>query len=212
MLAMSPCDLIFATGNPAKLAQLAFVIHQLDSPVRLIAAREVYGDDAIYEESGNTPAEIAQRGALTLAARLGVSVAVEDTSFHVTALDGKPGVNGGSYLKEHGRKAILDALNGVRNRQAVIRSAVAWASPHGDVQVWVESARGTIAKREWDVAGMPAWVSPTANNPLGGGYNAIFIPDGSRRTFAEIPAQDAMQIGYREPNFISLVRFIVAQS
>jgi XTP/dITP diphosphohydrolase len=207
---MSPCDLIFATGNPAKLAQLAYVIHHLDSPIRLIAAREAYGDDAIYEEIGDTPAAIARRGALLLAYRLGMPVAVEDTSFHVIALDGEPGIHAGEYLKEHGRGAIIEALKGARNREAVIRSAVAWASPYGDAQVWTNAVRGTIAKREWNLGGMPAWVGPSATNPLGGGYNAIFVPHGARRTLAEYPPEDAMQIGYREPNFISLARFIVA--
>src|SRR5437773_10178750 len=100
---MAPIELIFATGNSAKLAQLAFVISHLKAPIRLISGPERFGDEARYEEIGATAGMISLRGALEVAERIGQPVVVEDSTFHVHALDDQPGVRAGIYLKENGR-------------------------------------------------------------------------------------------------------------
>jgi XTP/dITP diphosphohydrolase len=205
-------ELIFATSNPAKLAQMAFVIRSLRAPVELVSAADRFGEAAVYEEIGNTAAAVAQYGAQTLARSLSIPVVVEDTTLHVEALNGEPGVRSGRYLNEHGRTGILDRLSGCANRRATIVSAVAWASPQGNAQTWVTALDGHITEREIWTPGMPGWVAPTPDNPLGGGYNAIFIPDGSSQTLAQIPPEDAIQLGYREPNFCAVVAFIQKRS
>jgi hypothetical protein len=55
---------------------------------------------------------------------------------------------------------------------------------------------------------MPDWVGPSAGSPLGGGYNAILIPWGETRALSEIPPDEAIEIGYREPNFCALIAFL----
>jgi non-canonical purine NTP pyrophosphatase (RdgB/HAM1 family) len=205
---MVSTELIFATGNASKLAQLTFVISYLRAPIQLVSARERYGDAARYEEIGDCAASIALRGALAVACRLGVPVVVEDTTFHVQAMDGAPGVRAGHYLMEHGRIGILKALGDSQNRRARITSAVAWATSESDSQVWVQSVHGRIARREWTIQGMPDWVGPSADSPLGGGYNAIFIPWGDTRALSEIPPEEAIGVGYREPNFCALIAFL----
>jgi hypothetical protein len=59
---------------------------------------------------------------------------------------------------------------------------------------------------------MPDWIGPSSDNPMGGGYNAIFIPLGETRTLSEIPPEEAIDVGYREPNFCALVTFLRARS
>jgi len=211
MRGVTSADLVFATGNRAKLGQLAFVIAWLRAPFRLVSARERYGDRAAYEEVGGRAATIAARGAQEVAGRLGIPVVVEDTTFHVEALGGGPGVHAAEYLKEHGCAGILKALGEAQDRTAWIVSAVAWATPEGDVQVWTNTLVGHIAHRVWAVQGMPEWVGPSLEHPLGGGYNAIFIPLGEARTLAEIPPQEAISSGYREPNFCALLAFLRAR-
>jgi XTP/dITP diphosphohydrolase len=202
-------ELIFATGNQAKLAQLAFVIAALKAPVRLIAARERYGELAAYDEAGSTAAAISRHGAQVVAKRLGVPVLVEDTTFHVAALGGAPGVHAGRYLIEHGRAGILKALEGQTRRDATIVSAVSWATPEGDVHTWVTALQGQVAFEERWLRGLPAWIAPTPDDPLGGGYNAIFIPHGIAYTLAEVPPEDALHLGYREPNFCAAITFLL---
>jgi len=147
-----------------------------------------------------------------VAQRIGMPVLTEDTSFHVDAMDGQPGVEAGRYLTTHGREAILAALEGQTNRTAQIISAAAWATPEGDTQTWVTARIGVIAPTEKWQRGLPEWVAPTAQNPLGGGFNAIFIPETESRTLAEIPAYEAMIVGYREPNFSAALNFMLARA
>jgi inosine/xanthosine triphosphate pyrophosphatase family protein len=91
----------------------------------------------------------------------------------------------------------------------LIVSAVAWATPEGTCAIWLNLVRGEIAEEERSTPGLPAWVAPSPEQPLGGGYNAIFVPEGQTRTLAEIPPDEAMSLGYREPNFRALLRFLV---
>lgn len=202
-------ELIFATGNFAKLAQLVFVIEYRKAPFVAINARQRYGDAAAYKEVGRTPAAIVEQGALTVAERINVPVMTEDTSLYVDALDDQPGLKAGVYLNDNGRAGILKALNGQQNRAARITSAVAWATPQGDVQSWVRHVHGMITKQElWDET-LPDWIAPTSDNPMGGGYNAIFVPEGSDKSLAQIPPVSAMLWGYREPNFLALLEFLL---
>jgi XTP/dITP diphosphohydrolase len=205
---MPVIDLIFATTNRAKLAQLAFVIGHLNAPIRLISAVDHYGDAAAYEEKGKDAAMIAWRGAQEVSQRLGVPVIAEDTTFHVEVMGNAPGVLAGSFLREHGRKGILSRIGDTGKRYAWITSALCWANPEGDTQTWMQIVPGHIARREWLGKGMPEWIAPSSENPLGGGYNAIFIPRGDTRTLAEIPPKEALLISYREPNFCALLYFL----
>ncbi|GAB4473720.1 MAG: XTP/dITP diphosphatase [Anaerolineae bacterium] len=209
---MEKAVLLFATGNAAKLRQLIYVAGQLGASLRVISARARYGDAARYAEVGADAAEIAARGAQEVARRLGLAAAVEDTTFHVDALDGAPGVYAGRYLREHGRTGILKALDGCPDRRARIISAAARAEPHGEPQVWVHTVAGYVAEAERWQPGLPDWIAPTPDNPMGGGYNAIFVPDGLDRTLAEIPPAEAISLGYREPVFSALIRFVLQQA
>src|SRR5574340_970848 len=99
-------ELLFATSNPAKLAQFAFVIDHFQMPFKVVSAKERFGGKASYPERGNHAATIALVGAQAVAQQIGSPVLVEDTTFHVQAMNGSPGVHAGEYLKKHGRGAI----------------------------------------------------------------------------------------------------------
>lgn len=204
-------EILFATGNPAKLAQLRFVAEALNVPIKIVSARQVYGAAALYPEVGSTAAAIAQGGALAVASRLSRPVITEDTTLHVKALNGEPGIAAGRYLTEHGRDGMLERLAGVDDRAAQIVSAVAWASPSGDTQTWSTTINGEIARIERWQRGFPEWIAPTTDNPAGGGYNSIFIPTGSKCTLAQISPEEGFTWGYREPNFCALLAFLRAR-
>ncbi|MBN1317707.1 MAG: hypothetical protein JXA42_19645 [Anaerolineales bacterium] len=201
--------LYFATGNPAKLGQIRYVIEQAGLPVTITPAGECFGDRATYDEIGSTAAEIAGNGARLVAGRIGYPVLTEDTTFEVAALDGRPGVTAGAFLKAHGRAAILKAIEGLSNRRARITSAAAYGRPGCEPYVLERTIHGTIAERERWAPGLPDWVAPTPENELGGGYNAIFVPEGETRTLAEIPEDEGLKRGYREPLFLAMIQWII---
>jgi XTP/dITP diphosphohydrolase len=198
--------LFFATGNGAKLAQLRWVAEHLGCDVRVVSARERFGDEARYEEVGATELAIACRGALDVAARIGVPVLAEDTGLHVVALGGRPGVRAGRYLKACGRAGLMGELAGREDRRAAIVSVVAYATANAECMVYEHRVPGRITRQEHWTPGLPNWIAPTEDSVFGGGYNAIFVPDGETRTLAEIPPIEALDWGYREPNFVALLR------
>jgi len=174
--------------------------------VHVLSARGRFGDEARYEEVGATELEIARCGALDVAARIGVPVLTEDTGLRVGALGGGPGVRAGRYLKAHGRAGLLRELAGCEDRRAAIISAVAYATPNGECMVYEHRVPGQITRQERWTPGLPDWIAPTEKSVYGGGYNAIFVPNGEARTLAEIPPVEALDWGYREPNFVALLR------
>ena len=196
----------FATGNGAKLAQFRWVARCLGAEVHIVSARGVFGHAACYRETGSTECEIARKGALLVAARVGVPVVAEDTGLHVAALDGQPGIRAGRYLKEAGREGLLRELEGTEGRQAEIVAALAYATPDGSWMEYEHRVVGQIIRHQRWMRGLPDWIAPTMANPYGGGYNCVFLPHGETRTLAEIPPGEALQLGYREPNFVALLR------
>ncbi len=197
-----------ATGNAAKLAQLIAVRDAFNLDIEIVSARAVYGDHARYNETGETTAEIARAGALEVARRVGVPILAEDTALYVDALGGQPGIRAGAFLKDHGRAGLLGLLDGVSNRNAIIISTAAWATPEGAVQTWMTTLEGEIADDEIYRPGLPGWAAPTRDNPAGGGYNAVFMPAGLDRPLAALSLETIIGLGYREPGFSAALLFI----
>lgn len=200
--------LIFATTNPAKLAQLRYVIDHYQFQLTVIPAVERFGAAGRYQEIGKTAAEIAGRGAGAVAASIGRAVLTEDSTLEVEALDSDPGVRAGAYLKSHGRTGLLQALEGVNNRSARIVSAVAYAVPGQEPLVWSRTIPGRITHTEHWTPNLPDWIAPSPAAPLGGGYNAVFVPAGETRTLAQIPPDEGLHWGYRESLFYAALVWI----
>lgn len=200
-------QIIFATGNKAKLEQAAFVAEQLGLGIQIINGRKAYGDDVEYDEIGDSTEAIARDGALKVAKRISQPVIAEDTDFYVDALGGFPGIRGGLFLKTFGREALHKAMQNQENRACHITSSCCFATPDGDIYCATHTVRGTMAWEEKFDPTYPDWIGP-GSSPFGGGYNAIFIPEGFNKTLAEISPEDAMQIGYREHTFSAILKHL----
>lgn len=201
--------IIFVTGNRSKMEQLRFIVRHFKVPLEIISAREVYGESLSYEEIGDTVEEVALNGAKEISTKISMPVITEDTDLRIDALNGEPGIRAGAFLKQFGRQEILKRMEGVFNRRATISSAVAYAQPDGFSKTFVNRVYGQIHTTE-KFGNFPAWVSPTDTNPLGGGYNSIFIPERCNVTLAEIKPEEAIHWSYREKNFIDVIQFIMA--
>jgi len=201
-------QIIFATGNKAKLAQIRFVVEHFKFPVEIVSGKEIYGDKAKYEEIGDTVDKVALNGALFVAKSIGLPVITEDTDIRVDVLNGEPGIRAGEYLKNYGREGILERMKDKTNRQASICSAVGYATPGGESKLFSNLLRGTISNTE-RFGQFPIWVAPDKDNPWGGGYSPIFIPEGYNKTIGEISPEDAIPWSYRERNFIEVIKYIL---
>ena len=202
-------EIIFATGNKAKLAQIRFAIKHLKLPIEVVGVKDFFSAYKSYDEIGDTVEQVSLNGALSVAKIIGSPVITEDTDFRIEALDGEPGIKAGEFLKNFGRTEILKRMEGIVNRKAIISSAVAYVTPDGASKIFINRVEGKIADKEI-FGNFPDWIAPTKDNSFGGGYNAIFLPKGWNKTLAEISPTEAIPWSYRERNFIDVLNYILS--
>ncbi|NDJ55370.1 MAG: hypothetical protein GYB68_20045, partial [Chloroflexi bacterium] len=128
--------LIMMSAHMETVDHLAFVIDWLSAPVDLIDGLAAYGVSGMPAppHPERSPSGITQHQAAELARQVGLPVVTEMTMLHVDALEGHPGLQTCEYLRVHGREGLLDVLQDEPKRSARLVSAVAWASPTGQVQ------------------------------------------------------------------------------
>jgi XTP/dITP diphosphohydrolase len=187
-------DLVLATRNPGKVAELADRLAAL--PVRLISAAEL-PDAPDVEEDADTLRGNAEKKARALFAHTGQPSLADDTGLEVDVLGGGPGVHSARYAGEEAddvanRAKLLAALDGRPDRTARFRTVLAFADETG-VQFFEGACEGAITTEEHGTGGF--------------GYDAIFRPtEGSGRTFAEMSNAEKNRISHRGR---ALERFVV---
>jgi non-canonical purine NTP pyrophosphatase (RdgB/HAM1 family) len=191
--------ILLATGNKFKLAQMQYVSDYFKIGVRVLPARDIFGSLAKFDKIGVTPKEVALRGAKMIFGKVKRPIVTEETFLEVKALNKFPGIKTIPFVKTKGRKALLAMLAGEKNREAVMKSATAFINEKGKEFVFTNEIKGRIADEEkWNKG--PLWVSPEEED-WGGWFNAVFVPNGSKKTLAEQTAQQLIQNGYREKTF-----------
>lgn len=124
---------------------------------------------------------IARFGAGFAARALGRPVVVEDSGLFVDALKGYPGPYSNFIFRTVGNEGLLKLMDGVKNRKALFRSAVAFAVPRGEPAVFVGEARGLIARE--------------ARGKGGFGFDPVFLHRG--RTFAQMGVVEKGAVSHR---------------
>jgi XTP/dITP diphosphohydrolase len=178
--------ILVATRNRHKLDEIRAI---LNIPgVQLVGADEVSGLPEEVVEDADTFAGNAVKKARELCAASGLWTLADDSGLEVDALGGEPGVRSARYAGEPSNAAannarLLRALAGVGNRAARFRCVLALAAPDG--RIWTVDGRceGRIGLAEAGCGGF--------------GYDPLFIPDGHRLTFAELPAAEKNRISHR---------------
>ena len=108
-------------------------------------------------------------------------VIAEDTGLFCQDLQGLPGAFVKFFEKTIGYKKLCSLIG--RNRKAVARTAIGYCD--GKVtKSFVGEIKGKIAPRPAGKAGF--------------GWDAIFIPDGSKKTFGQMSAEEKNMISMRK--------------
>ena len=197
-----PTELLIATRNEGKVAELRPLLAQL--PLRLRSLAEFPEIDEV-EETGMTFAENAVIKARSYAESTHLWTLSDDSGLEVHALGGAPGVYsaryGGRGLSYDERiKRLLDELlqTGSDDRRARFVCVISIANPQGEISnISTGTCEGTIAR------------SPRGTN--GFGYDPIFVPDGYEQTFGELSTETKEKISHRALALAAARSFLINQ-
>jgi XTP/dITP diphosphohydrolase len=174
--------LVVASQNPDKIREVEEVLDSLALPIEIVRGYEW----PEVEETEDTLEGNALLKARVVAAYTGHAAVADDTGLEVRALGGAPGVFTARYAGPDASYAdnvakLLAELEGVEDRRARFRTAVALVDPSGGEVVVEGLLEGSVALE--------------ARGTGGFGYDPVFLVDG--RTLAEIPPAEKNAISHR---------------
>ncbi len=192
--------LLVGTTNPGKIAEIEEMLAGVNVSVVSLgdfpSLKEV-------EETGDTFAENARIKAVGYASLTGLPTLADDSGFEVEALGQRPGVFSARYggkdapsFPQKIEKLLAEMRSsGSSSRAARFKCAIAFAS--GDGSLYAET-EGVV-------------IGSVAENPRGEGgfgYDPIFIPQGSKRTFSEMTSSEKGQISHRGRALLQIIPYL----
>jgi len=181
-------ELVVATRNRHKTSEIQHILGPEFRVRDLVAHPEV----SEIPESGTSFEENAKLKALAASKQLPALVIADDSGLEVDALGGAPGVYSARYAGASATDRdkidkLLRELARVRatddGRRARFRCVVALARNGHLLETFEGIVEGSIADE--------------ARGDSGFGYDPIFIPEGLKQTFGELPTQVKNTISHR---------------
>jgi len=187
---MSTQEIVCATANPGKVAEIASM---LPEGWVLLPRPSNVGD--IVEDSGTLVGNARLKAKAILTAT-GKAAVADDTGLEVAALGGAPGVDTAVYAgpgcsDAENRNKLVGALADAHDRSARFVTVVLVAWPDGSETIVEGVCNGHIAEAE--------------RGDRGFGFDPLFIPfDGDGRTFAEMSSDEKNALSHRGRAFRAL--------
>jgi XTP/dITP diphosphohydrolase len=186
--------LIFATNNENKVAEIKRVVGNLYEVVSLKEA----GIDIDIPEPHATLEENATEKSQTIFKLTGEDCFSEDTGLEVTALKGEPGVKSARYAGdgkdfEANIDKVLQALKEEKDRSARFRTVISLIR-NGSEYLFEGICNGNIISERKGTNGF--------------GYDAVFIPEGENKTFAEMSIEEKNKLSHRKKAMMQLISFL----
>lgn len=155
----------FVTSNAGKCAEMRELLTGFDLRQKNVPYPEIQAEDL---------ETVARFGLQWLQDTVEAPFMLEDAGLFIDALHGFPGVYSAYVFGTLGNRGILRLLEGVENRRAVFQSVIGLYD--GEMHVFTGACAGSVAREE--------------RGDQGFGYDPLFIPEGSTRTFAQMtPAE-----------------------
>lgn len=190
-------ELIFATNNSNKVKEIKSVV---GDKLLVISLAEAGIDIDIPEPHDTLEANASEKSSV-IHSLTKKNCFSEDTGLEVLFLYGAPGVKSARYASD-GRdfqaniNLLLQNLIGETNRTAQFRTVVSL--------IWNEKeylfegiCKGTIIETQLGTEGF--------------GYDPVFIPDGSTKTFAEMSIEEKNEFSHRKKAISQLIEFLTTQ-
>ncbi len=171
--------IFFATNNFHKFNEARRVLaqHKIAAGMLRVKALEIQSASL---------SDIAQSSAVDAFGRCRLPVIVEDAGLFVDALKGFPGPYAAYVYQTAGNSGLLKLLEGVDDRKATFRSAIVYYDGNGAPVCFEGEAAGEITREE-----------RVGNGKSGFGFDPIFQPAASAKTFAEMTLEEKNGFSHR---------------
>jgi XTP/dITP diphosphohydrolase len=186
--------LIFATNNQHKVDEILSIV---SDDIHILTLKEA-GINIDIPEPYDTLEENASTKSRTIYEMTGTNCFSEDTGLEVTALDGEPGVKSARYAGD-GRsfdaniEKLLINLAGKSDRNARFRAVIS-VIINGKETLFEGICEGKIIE--------------SRRGDQGFGYDPVFVPAGTNKTFAEMSMDEKTLYSHRARATEKLVAFL----
>lgn len=186
--------LVFATGNQNKVKEIQAL---LPVSIELMGLLDIGCSEDIPETQPTIEGNAAQK-AFYVFEKYHHNCFADDTGLEIEALNGRPGVLSARYAGEAkdanaNMDKILTELKNETNRTAHFKTVISLVIDGEELQ-FEGVVEGTILKEKRGAKGF--------------GYDPIFLPNGSERSFAEMDVAEKNEISHRALAVKKLVAYL----
>lgn len=177
-------NIIFGTTNKGKLKEAKIILK--------INVKGVNLD--IDEIQSPDPSRVAAQKAKDYWKELKKPLFVEDLSLSFKAFNNLPGVYIKDFLENLGNEGLAKIIPQGASREATATTTLAYYNGEGKPRLFTGKVKGTIAK-----------------NPKGDkgfGWDPVFIPKGSTKTFAEMNLEEKNKYSMRAKALLKLHKWL----
>jgi XTP/dITP diphosphohydrolase len=169
----------FITGNFHKFNEVRSILNPMGiaGGMLRIKGNEIQSD---------TTNEIAENSAVEAFNRCHLPLIVEDAGLFIDAIEGFPGPYAAYAYKTIHNKGILKLMENVENRKATFRSSIVYCSQDIGPLLFEGESKGEITHTE-----------QKGDGNSGFGFDPIFKPAKSEKTFAEMAIEEKNQLSHR---------------
>lgn len=161
--------IFFATNNVNKFNEARKVMSEHGIAVGMLRIKSL-------EIQNDSPEEIAKASVVDAFEKCHLPIIVEDAGLFIDALKGFPGPYAAYVYKTIGNQGLLKLMEKEKERKAHFESAVAYLSEGSKLPVCFSG----------EVKGKIAFEERRGDGKSGFGFDPIFKPAHSRKTFAEM--------------------------
>jgi XTP/dITP diphosphohydrolase len=170
----------FATGNVNKFNEARSILGAYGIAVGMLKLK----GDEIQSESLQ---EIAESSVQYAFKKSGLPIFVEDAGIFIDALSGFPGPYAAYVYKTIHNSGIVKLMDGVKDRQATFRSVISYFDETtSKPKSFLGESKGEITTAERCEQGKSGF-----------GFDPIFQPEGSNKTFAEMTIAEKNDYSHR---------------
>jgi len=179
--------LIFATSNQNKLSEILAIA---PAGLEIVGLKDIGFAGELPETQSTIEGNSLQK-AEYLSVMFKVACFSEDTGLEVETLNGEPGIYsaryaGGQANAEDNINKLLSKLQGANNRRARFKTVITYYSEGKYVQFSGVTEGEILHERQ---------------GTHGFGYDPVFKPDGSNKSYAEMTLEEKNRFSHRKKSF-----------